>query len=377
MGEDITSIRADRVEPREVTWLWFGRLALGKLTVLDGDPGLGKSTLCAQVAAAITSGVPLPGGPAVGPRAVLILSAEDDLQDTVRPRLGACGADLRLAHLVGPVWGGGSISPITLPDDIPALERVIRAIDAALVIVDPFVAYLSEKVDSAKDQHARRVMAQLAALAERTRSSILLLRHLRKATAPNALYRGGGSIGIIAAARVGLILARSPVDPALLVLAGTKSNVGPLPNSLVLSIDHSQKPPVSWNGESPISAGFLLDRDSPEHSSALEECAQFLRDVLGNGPVATDELMSRAKSLGLSERTLRRVKGSLGSVSRRLPSDLAGGSSRWYWALNAEAFDKFYARARESEAAMDPAIQALRALQFADDNHWQGANHGR
>jgi len=100
MDENITSVRADTIEPREVTWLWFGRLALGKLTVLDGDPGLGKSTLCTQVAAAITSGAPLPGGPTVRPRAVLLLSAEDDLQDTVRPRLGACGADLRLAHLI-------------------------------------------------------------------------------------------------------------------------------------------------------------------------------------------------------------------------------------------------------------------------------------
>jgi putative DNA primase/helicase len=377
MAETITSIRADAIEPREVTWLWFGRLALGKLTVLDGDPGLGKSTLCAQVAAAITSGSPLPGGPTVPPRSVLLLSAEDGLEDTVRPRLEACGADLRLAHLVGPFWGGGSISPITLPDDIAELERVIRAIDAALVIVDPFVAYLSERVDSARDQHARRVMAQLAGLAERTRSAILLLRHLRKSTAPSALYRGGGSIGIIAAARVGLILARSPVEPDHLILAGTKSNVGPLPQSLALSIDHGQAPPVRWLGESPISAGFLLDGDSPEHVSALEECAQFSRDVLADGPVATDEVISRAKALGLSERTLRRVKGSLGIVSRRLPSELAGGPSRWFWALSAAAFDRFSARARESEAALDPAIQALRAWHFDDDNHQQGATHAR
>src|ERR687890_334782 len=201
------------VEPEQVEWLWPGRLPLGKLSVLDGDPGLGKSVLTLDVAARVSAGLELPDGQRCEPAGVVLLSAEDGLADTVRPRLDAAGADTQRVVALSSVPDGKTERSLSIPEDLPALERAIRRVEASLVVVDPVMAFLSGNTNSHKDQDVRRALAPLAKLAERTGAAILIVRHLNKASGGETTHRGGGSIGIIGAARSGLVVAEDPEDP--------------------------------------------------------------------------------------------------------------------------------------------------------------------
>src|SRR5918997_427133 len=174
------------VEPEQVEWLWPGRLPLGKLAVLDGDPGLGKSALTLDLAARVSAGLELPDGGRCGP-------AGADNERIVA--LTMIGVGTRAERLV------------SLTQDLDAIEAAIGRVGAALVVIDPLMAFLTGKTDSHKDQDIRRGLAPLAALAERKGAAVLLVRHLNKSAGGNALYRGGGSIGIIGAARAGLVVA--------------------------------------------------------------------------------------------------------------------------------------------------------------------------
>ncbi len=206
------------VKPERVSWLWPGRLPLGKLTVLDGDPGKGKSTLSLDLSARLTRGDIMPDGSGGGfPAGVVILSGEDGLADTIVPRLIAAGADLsRVVALAScPDSEGDGEHPPVLPDDLPTIRAAIARVGAKLAIIDPLMAYLSDGTNSHKDQDIRRVLFRVAALAEETGAAVLVVRHLNKATGGVALYRGGGSIGIIGAARSGLLVAADPDDENL------------------------------------------------------------------------------------------------------------------------------------------------------------------
>src|SRR5688572_2019819 len=195
-------VRLSDVDPEPVQWLSPGRLAAGKITVLDGDPGLGKSTLLCEWAARITRGQALPGGEPDPPRDVIILSAEDDIYDTIRPRIDAAGGDpSRIASLLAVPDGSPFGRPFVIPGHVLLLEALVVHTNAALVILDPLVAYLQPGHSANSDQGMRRAFSALKKLAERTGAAIIVVRHLNKSTGANPLYRGGGSIGIIGAAR--------------------------------------------------------------------------------------------------------------------------------------------------------------------------------
>ena len=226
------------VEPEQVEWLWPGRLPLGKLAVLDGDPGLGKSALTLDLAARVSAGLELPDGSRCGPAGVVLLSAEDGLEDTIRPRLDAAGADTeRIVALSMIGVGTRAERLVSLTQDLDAIEAAIRRVGAALVVIDPLMAFLTGKTDSHKDQDIRRALAPLAALAERTGAAVLIVRHLNKSAGGNALYRGGGSIGIIGAARAGLVVAPDPEDPERRILAANKHNLSGAAPSLVFRVE--------------------------------------------------------------------------------------------------------------------------------------------
>src|SRR5918997_1507363 len=166
------------VEPEQVEWLWPGRLPLGKLAVLDGDPGLGKSALTLDLAARVSGGQELPDGGRCGPAGVVLLSAEDGLEDTIRPRLDAAGADtggIVALSMIG--VGTRAERLVSLTQDLDAVEAALGRGGAALVVIDPLMAFLTGKTDSHKDQDVRRGLAPLAALAERKGAAVLLVRH--------------------------------------------------------------------------------------------------------------------------------------------------------------------------------------------------------
>jgi len=328
------------VQPETVRWLWAGRVPFGKITLLDGDPGLGKSTLSLDIAARLSVGGVMPGETEpVEPAAVLLLACEDGLADTVRPRLEAAGAAVGRVFSLSfvPEPDGKGERPPALPEDIATIEEVVTAHEVRLVIVDPLMAFLSERVNSFKDQDVRRALAPLAAMAERTGAAVLVLRHLNKMSNASAIYRGGGSIGISGAARSVLLVAKHPDDENRRVLASIKNNLAPPPCALAFHLrsDEENAPArIAWEGESNLTADALLATqapDTPATTSQMEEAKMFLRDLLAEGPVRADAVIREARNNGVSDATLRRAKTSL-SVKPKREGGL-GAEGHWVWFL--------------------------------------------
>ena len=318
------------VTPEKTRWLWQGRIPYGKLTVLDGDPGLGKSTVTMDLAARLSAGLSLPDGTSTDAAGVVLLTAEDGLADTVVPRLIAVGADLDkiLAFTIKEDYGDRLPS---LPDDIAELRDAIERMSAGLVIIDPLMAFLGGNVNSFKDQDIRRALAPMAMVAEEIGAAIVIVRHLNKAATGSPLYRGGGSIGIIGAARSGLLVAADPDDSERRVLAPTKSNLGPLAPSLSFSLHEAPNgvAAVRWDGPSTYTAAALLALSGTEEDrSALEEAKAYLREVLAEGGQWVKMLLIEARQQGISDRTLKRAKAELGIKSYRVGAGAEGG---WKW----------------------------------------------
>lgn len=281
-GVDV--IRFSDVKPEAVRWLWPSWIPRGMLTVLDGDPGLGKSVLTLDLAARLSRGDTMPDGQS-GPEAsgVVILSAEDDLARVIRPRLDVAGADVARIVTVRIVAEGEGREPTITPADLSAIEQGIAKVAARLLIVDPLMAYLPADVNAHRDQDVRRALSSLRALAERTGTAVLVVRHLNKTESANALYRGGGSIGIVGAARAGLMLAPDPDDGSGegRVLAVVKANLAPRPASLRLRLvadPGGPHPRVSWEGACEHTPETLLaipmDPERREREEARERDAE-------------------------------------------------------------------------------------------------------
>jgi AAA domain len=299
------------VEPEEVSWQWPSWLALGKLTLVDGDPGLGKSAMTLDLAARVSAGKPFPDGTRCEAGGVVLLSAEDGLADTIRPRLDAAGADTsKVLSLATVPDEDGHNRLLSIPEDLGIMEEGIRRVRARLVVVDPLMAFLSANANSHRDQDVRRALAPLAGLAERTGAAVLVVRHLNKAAANNPLYRGGGSIGIIGAARMAFVVGREPQDENRRVLASTKNNLAKPPRSLMFTLEESEGGAVriNWLGESEVSAKDLLATPQDhEQTDARSEAAEFLQDILSEGPVPANEVIRDAEDAGIAEKTLAAI----------------------------------------------------------------------
>jgi hypothetical protein len=350
------------VQPEQVSWLWPGRIPVGKLVTLDGDPGLGKSTLACALAGPVTTAGSWPDGTrCMYPGDVILMSAEDGLADTVRPRLDAADADVKRVHALEGVPivdedGERTLRPPTLAD-IVTLENTITTTQARLLVVDVVMAYLPTGTDSHKDQDIRRVLSRLSALADRTGCTVLLLRHLNKARGGDPLYRGGGSIGIVGAARAGLLVAPDPDDPDRRVLASVKSNLGPSPESLAYRLvgagDHGVAR-VQWEGRTDHTAHSLLTEPRDEDTGAATEAEQWLQDYLTEqGSASSKTAKADAAKAGIRERTLQRAVKSLGVVV-----ESQGFPRVTWWQLHSPAND----------ATNAPASQNLGATGATDDD---------
>jgi len=326
--------RLDTVMPEQVTWLWPGRIPLGKLTVVDGDPGLGKSAMTMDLAARLSAGQPFPDDTPTEAAGVVLLTAEDGLADTIVPRLQVAGADLsRILSLATLPAGGETERLTTLPDDIPTIEQAIEEVGARLVIIDPLMAFLGGDVNSYRDQDVRRALTPLAKMAERTSAAVVLVRHLNKSTGGQALYRGGGSIGIIGAVRSGLLVAKDPEDAQRRVLASTKSNLGQPPTAWAYRLEGTENgaPRVVWLGESQHGAEALLTPPSSEEDrTAKDDAKDFLQAALSGGCVEAAKVTQEAGTLGIAGKTLTRAKQALGVQSSR---NGFGPGSRISWCL--------------------------------------------
>ncbi|MGI9048030.1 MAG: AAA family ATPase [Rubrobacteraceae bacterium] len=372
------------VKPERVEWLWQGRIPKGKLSLVDGDPGTGKSALTADLTARVSSGGSWPDGTPCEAGGVVLLSAEDGLADTIRPRLDAAGADSsKVLALAAVPDGEEGERLLSIPQDLSLIEQGIRRVKAALVVVDPLMAFLGSDVDSNKDQHVRRALTPLAALAERTGAAVLVVRHLNKASGGNALYRGGGSIGIIGAARSGLLVAKDPQDDSRRVLAPQKSNLSEPAPSLVFTLEAADNGAVrvSWRGESTLNASKLLSAPADEEGrSAQAEARDFLTDLLEAGPVPSDEVQKEARAAGIAESTLRRAKSSLGVKAEREGEPGKRGGGRWVWTLPAIKMPSSGERLFKPETlpgpAPNPACESQKLAPDLDDQHLDVHNSG-
>lgn len=327
IGPSPRLVRLADVEPEEVQWLWRGRVPLGKLTVIDGDPALGKSTLALTIAAHLSVGRPWPDGAPCDVADTVLLSAEDGLADTVRPRVDAAGGAPERIHALTEVVdhdedGREFARPPTLRD-VDLIEQAITSTRARLLIIDVLMAYLGGRTDSHRDQDVRSVLSPIAALAERRGCAVVLLRHLNKAAGGSPMYRGGGSIGILGACRAGYLVARDPEDDTRCVLASTKSNLAELPGSLsysLVSAADSHVARVSWGEASSHDAAALLrtpdsDDDRGEHDEAVDWLVAYLAER--GGAAAAKDILRSAKTDGIAERTLRRARSRAGVESQR------------------------------------------------------------
>jgi putative DNA primase/helicase len=309
----------------KVHWLWEPYLPRGKLAILDGDPGVGKSLLTVDIAARLSRAAPLPNGVVPDhPHVTLLLGAEDAAADTTRPRAEAAGADLDRLLVMETSDG----APLFFPARLPELEEAIRAHGADLVVIDPIMAFLPPEVAATLDQCVRLGLSPMAALAARTDCAILLVRHLRKTESKRAVHRGLGSIGIIASARTGLVAGPNPADPSQNILAVTKVNPGVVAPSLGYRIqsDADGRAVVAWTGRAELSADTM--NRSPAPLLMCDQAAVWLSAQLAAGPRTATELYAAAAAACIPERTLERAKSQLRIGSRKVRLK---DRSVWYW----------------------------------------------
>jgi AAA domain len=325
---------ASQLTPRPLRWLWRWRLAFGKLAILDGDPGLGKSLLALDLCARLSTGRPFPdGSPSPGPANSLILNGEDGAEDTIRHRLQALGADLDRVFILDRESAGGA-EPLAFPAHTDFLDEALAQTRAQLAVIDPIMAFLDRSIVTSNDQVVRRALNPLAWLAERHQCVPLLVRHLNKTGGHRSVYRGGGSIGFLAACRSGWLLAADPYDPWCRVLAQVKNNLAPPQPSLAYRVPRQEDaPPVpDWVGLSRWTADQLLAgaAQAPPAIARIDRARDFLAAYLEDGTRTSRDIWKSGREQRLTRRTLERAKQDLHIRSVRVWAD---GKRLSYWLL--------------------------------------------
>jgi hypothetical protein len=255
------------------------------------------------------------------------------LADTIVPRLEAMGADTGKIASLQVVKDSEGKPRIPTVEDVEAISRACQKVKAKILIIDPIMAHLSGKTNSWRDQDVRQALSPIAKMAERLGVAVLIVRHLNKSGGSQSIYRGGGSIGIIGAARCAFLVAKDPDDENKRVLAGIKNNWAPMPTSMSFHIEGvGNGSKIIWGGESKHGADTLLSiPSSPEERGALDEARDFLSDQLSDGPVESKTILKNARAVGIADKTLHRAKKALG-VSAEKQGYLGG----WVWVLNIE-----------------------------------------
>ncbi len=313
------------VEPEDVSWLWHPYIPLRKLTLLMGDPGLGKTWLALAIAAGVSKGE---FGTEPSGADVIFLTAEDGIADTLRPRLESLGADLVRVHILDHIReSNGKERPVSLAD-VEMIESAVSERSAALLVIDPVQGFLGPGVDFHKANDIRPLLAALARMAERQNCAVVPIGHLRKAEAVKVIHRALGSVDFIAAARSALLVAQHPEDVDSRVLAHAKSNLAQMGPSLAFAIEDGV---FSWQGEVDLHAEEIaLAAPKGSRPKKLDEAAAFLRELLRDGPKAQPWLKADAEKRGLAWHTVERAKKQLGVVSRK-PKGTPNSS--WVWEL--------------------------------------------
>ena len=326
--------RASDIKEKSIEWIWKKHIARGKLVMIGGDPGLGKSQVALDVAARVTTGADWPDGAkgaGVG-ASVVILSAEDDADDTMVPRLDFMAADRAKVYVVNasrPVGENEKLSPVNLVADIDALRETIEKIgDVALVVIDPLSEYLGG-VNTDKTGEVRVALAQLRMLAAEMKFAVLVIMHLNKSEQQSAIYRVSGSMAFMALMRKVYLVTPGLQDPASRLFMPIKANVGSLGDSRTFSIEgengdkDTPRTRVVWGSSSNLDADsvfktLLNRRLGGDGGEKLNDAKNTLRLILKDAPQLVAKVEEEMKVFGISSATYRRARFELGVVTEKV-----------------------------------------------------------
>ncbi len=319
--ENVPIIRMSEVEPKEIKWLWYPYIPFGKITIIQGNPGEGKTTLALHIAAAVTNGKAAMGmKDDPKPANVIYQTAENGLGDIVKPRLIEAGADQSRVIVIDE-----QDRDLSLNDE--RIEKAIVQNDVKLLILDPLQAYLGVGTDMNRANEIRPIIRRLSETAGRTGCAILLIGHLNKAHGTQSLYRGLGSIDFYAAARSVLLVGRVKSSPEIRVIIHDKSSCCPegKPSAFSLGDDGFR-----WIGDYDITADELLSGKSGNVKSKKEEAEYYILEMLSSGKeIPSKDILSFLSDMGISERTANEAKKNLGSKIKAFRT-----GNIWYWKLS-------------------------------------------
>ncbi|ATN32984.1 hypothetical protein ACO34A_04110 [Rhizobium sp. ACO-34A] len=311
------------IEPREVEWLWEPFISFSMITIMEGDPGIGKSYLAMHLAAQISIGGKMPGGQKLAKGRVLYLSAEDDAAYTIRPRIDAMGGDVERIRVQGDF--------LSLDQKgLDALMREVRRQPPDLLILDPLFAYVSSGQDMYKPNVIRQLLSFLKEIAEAGETAVLIIRHLTKAKHDKAIYQGGGSMDVIGAARSAFLVCEHPSDSSKKLVVHIKHNIAPRGQTQTYELYSEKEGDIArlnWLGPSDITVDDLMSpTEGKKRMSALDEAIEFLRVYLKNGRQPTTTVEKEAAARDISEKTLERARRSLRVKSSKV-------KEKWYLSL--------------------------------------------
>lgn len=343
------------IETEEIKWLWRPYIPLGKITLVQGDPGDGKTTFILNVASIVSKGGSFPEeGEFIsrGAGNIIYQTAEDGLGDTIKPRLEKAGADCSKIFVIDESQQG-----LTLSDE--RIEKALQEIKPKLFIIDPLQAYLGADTDMHRANEVRPILSKIARLAEQYNCAIAMIMHLSKATQSRSLYRGLGSIDIPAAARSVLLVGKDPNNPQERAIAHMKSSLAPNGKSIAFEL-HPEKG-FCWRGESRLTAEDMLAAKSNSKDSKLEEAIEFLEDLLQGGlEIPSKDIFNKAYELGLSRRTIERAKAELKISSKRIGY---GRLSKVVWFISHTPPNKEELAEYENHTPPDPSIHRQISLE--------------
>ena len=315
---ELKMIKMSEVDSQEVEWLWYPFIPYGKLTIIQGDPGDGKTTLVLNIAAKLSKGEGLDGEMKVQePVYVIYQTAEDGLADTVKPRLELACADCEKILVIDE-----SDKSLSMSDK--RLEEALIKTKARLLILDPIQAYLGGSMDMNRANEARDMTKRLGALAEKYQCAILLIGHMNKAAGNKAAYRGMGSIDFFAVARSVLLVGRVEGEANIRAVVQIKNNLAAFGHAKAFALSEGG---FRWIGDYDITADEVLGGIAPK-ANKLEQAKQLLRELSEtSNAVQSKEVFDMAEEQGISKRTLENAKKELGIRAKRI-------NNSWYWELD-------------------------------------------
>mgnify|MGYP000764909218 CR=1 FL=1 len=300
---ELKLIHMEDVVSKEVEWLWYPYIPYGKITIIEGDPGEGKTTLVLKLAAALSRGLPLPcdDDKEYEPIHIIYQTAEDGIEDTIKPRLEKAGADCSMIRVIDE-----TDKELSMTDD--RLEQAIIETKARLIILDPIQAYIGATVDMHRANEIRPVLKHLGIIAEKHNCAIILIGHMNKASGSKSTYRGLGSIDIMAAVRSLIFIGKVRKDPTTRVLIHEKSSLAPPGETMAFKLGDEEG--FRWVGAYEISADELLDgKEGKATETKLERGRKLTRELLADKKeISIRELDEKAKEQGISGRTMRDVR---------------------------------------------------------------------